>query len=42
MKNENNDIEEEQLYSGTYEREITEPFNPEDLLIYGMIRNRVG
>ena len=31
MKNENNDIEEEQLYSGTYEREITEPFNPMDV-----------
>lgn len=26
-----NEIEEEQLYSGTYEKEITEPFNPKDV-----------
>jgi len=25
------EIEEEQLYSGTYEKEITEPFNPKDV-----------
>ncbi len=33
MKNENNEneIEEEQLYSGAFEREITEPFNPKDV-----------
>lgn len=26
-----NAVEEEQLYSGTYEKEITEPFNPKDV-----------
>lgn len=31
MGDEKNWVEEEQLYSGTYEKEITEPFNPKDV-----------
>lgn len=31
MNIEKNEIEEEQLYSGIYEKEITEPFNPKDV-----------
>lgn len=31
MNIEKNEIEEEQLYSGTCEKEITEPFNPKDV-----------
>lgn len=31
MNIEKNEIEEEQLYSETYEKEITEPFNPKDV-----------
>lgn len=31
MKMKKNEIEEEQLYSGIYEEEITEPFNPKDV-----------
>lgn len=27
----NNEVEEEELYSGTSEKEITEPFNPKDV-----------
>ena len=31
MGDEKNWVEEEQLYSRTYEKEITEPFNPKDV-----------
>ncbi len=31
MSIEKNTVEEEHLYSGTYEKEITEPFNPKDV-----------
>ena len=31
MNIEKNEIEEEQLYSGIYEKETTEPFNPKDV-----------
>lgn len=31
MENKNNDVEEELLYSGINEKEITEPFNPKDV-----------
>lgn len=31
MKNKNNEVEEEELYSGISEKEITKPFNPKDV-----------
>lgn len=31
MRIEKNEVEEEKLYTGSYEREITEPFNPKDV-----------